>query len=92
MLNFKMAIYVACSRCGGTGLVKGAFVSFVSCKERRCRDGQITVLVDRNEMNALLCGTHVLEVSGEGFMVTPKPPIYAHVDPACPPMPGGFGR
>jgi len=70
---FKLAAYVECPTCRGSGIVKGAFRSFVVCKGRGCVEGFVTVLVTRQEMVALTNGESTITGEAEHFVVSPHP-------------------
>jgi hypothetical protein len=70
-MNFKLAVYVECPTCGGSGVVKGMFRSFVDCKGYNCINGYVTVLVTREEMNSLLGGETTIDGDPRSFAVKP---------------------
>ena len=72
-MNFKLAVYAECPTCAGLGLVKGVIRSHVPCKGHGCVDGYVTVLVTREEMNALTSGASDIVADGYRFMVVPHP-------------------
>ena len=66
-------VYAEYPTCAGLGLVKGAIRSHVPCKGHGCVDGYVTVLVTREEMNALTSGASDIVADGYRFMVVPHP-------------------
>jgi hypothetical protein len=63
-MDFKLPVYVRCPTCG----VKDAH-----CNAGICKDGSRTILVTREEMNALLSGRATLEVRGDSCWVVACP-------------------
>ena len=70
-MHFKLAVYVECPTCHGSGVVKGMFRSFVYCKGYNCSNGYVTVFVTLEEMNSLLGGETTIDGDSRSLSVKP---------------------